>query len=99
MKLKIYNPKTLKQIARDFTKTKDKELDKQLAKKMISPFFFNDGNLKICFKINLDSHNINHANSMLSITPIYTDFGIETRYINEILMEMATVYARLANQY
>ena len=36
---KVYNPKTLKQIARDITKTKDKELDKQLAKRLISPVF------------------------------------------------------------
>ena len=35
---------------------------------------------------------------MLSITPIYTDFGIETRYIEKNLKEMATIYARLINQ-
>ena len=54
--------------------------------------------LKIGFKINLESHNVNQANSILSITPIYPDFGIETKYINKILQGMATFYARLINQ-
>ena len=31
--------------------------------------------------------------------PNYPDFGIETRYIGKILKEMATIYARLINQY
>ena len=30
---------------------------------------------------------------------MYPDFGIETRYINKILKEMATNYAKLINQY
>ena len=34
---KIYNPKTLKQIARENIKMNDKELDKELAEKMINP--------------------------------------------------------------
>ena len=61
---------------------------------MINPYYFTDRNLKTGFKNNLDSHNINHANSLLTISPIYTDFGIESRYINKILKEMATIYAR-----
>ena len=51
------------------------------------------------FKINLESHNLSHAKSILSIIPTYPHFGIETRYINKILKEMATIYARLINQY
>ena len=39
----------------------------------------------MCFEINLDSHNINYAISILFIIPIEIDFGIETRYINKIL--------------
>ena len=50
-------------------------------------------------KINLESHNINHVISFLSIAPIYPDIVIETRYIKKILKEMATIYARLMNQY
>ena len=55
--------------------------------------------MRIDFKINLESHNVNHANSILTIIPIYPDFVIETRYINKILEEMGTIYARLINQY
>ena len=65
---------------------------------MINPFYFFDENFEILFKINLDSHII-HAFSILSNIPIYPDFGIETKYINKILKEMAAIYARLMNQY
>ena len=37
---KVYNPKTLKQIARENIKMNDKELDKELAKKMNNPYYF-----------------------------------------------------------
>ena len=96
---KVYNPKTLQQLARQNIKMNDKELDKEIAKKMINPYYFTDENLKIGFKINLESHNINHANSLLNIIPNFPDIGIEKRYINKILKEMATIYARLINQY
>ena len=46
---------------------------------MIHPYYFNEENLKTCFKIILESHNVNHAFSMLTITIMYPDFGIETR--------------------
>ena len=98
-KQKVYNPNTLKQIARQNNKMNDKKTDKEIAKKMIIPFYFIDENLKIGFKINLESPNINHANSLLNIEPNFPDIGIETRYINKILKEMATIYARLINQY
>ena len=96
---KVYNPKTLKQIARQNIKINDKELDKKIAKRMINPYYFIDENLKIGFKTNLESHNINHANFLLNIEPNFPGIGIETRYINKILKEMATIYARLINQY
>ena len=35
---KIYNNKTLEQIAREKIKMNDKEIDKELAKKMIIPY-------------------------------------------------------------
>ena len=44
------------------------QLDEELAKKMINPYYFTDEKLKKCFKINLESHNLIHANSILSIT-------------------------------
>ena len=65
---------------------------------MINPYYFTDESLKIGFKINLESHNINHANSLLNIEPNFPDIGIETRYNNKILKEMATIYTRLLNQ-
>ena len=45
---------------------------------MNNPYSFTNGNLRIGFKINLENININHANSVLTITQIYPDFGIET---------------------
>ena len=92
---KVYNPKTIKQIAREKIKLDDKELNKR----MINPYYFIDENLKSGFKTILESHNINHANSLLNIVPNFPDIGIETRYINIILKEMTTIYARLLNQY
>ena len=78
---KVCNPKTLKQLAGEKIKLDDKEL----AKMMINPFYFFDENLKIGFKINLESHNIIHAKSILSITPMFPEFGIEFSLINKII--------------
>ena len=76
---KIYNPESLKNLARNNIKLGDKQLNKELARKMINPYYFTDRNLKVGFKINLDSHHINHANSKLTITPSYPEFGMEVR--------------------
>ena len=76
---KVYNPKTLKQKASENNKISDKELDKEIAEKMINPYYFTDENLKIGLKIILESHNINHAKSLLVIGPIFPDIRIETR--------------------
>ena len=51
------------------------------------------------FKNNLDSHHINHANSKLSITPTYPEFGIEVRYINKIIKELSFIKTRLIKHY
>ena len=95
---KVYNPKSLSQIARDNMRLDDRQLKKELAKKMINPYFFTDRILKIGVRINLDSHHINHANSKLTITPSFKEFCIEFRYINKIMKELAVIYARLINQ-
>ena len=50
---------------------------------MINPYYFIDENLKNGFKNNLESHNINHANSILTITPNFPEFGIILRYIKK----------------
>ena len=95
---KIYNPRSLKQLARDNIRLDDKQLNKELAKKMINPYYFPDRNLKVGFKINLDSHNLHHANFKLTIIPNYLEFGIEVRYINKIMKELSIIYARSINQ-
>ena len=66
---------------------------------MLNPYYLTDRNLKVGFKINLDSHHINHANSKLTTIPDYPEFGIEVRYINKVIKELSVIYARLINQY
>ena len=66
---------------------------------MIIPYYFSDENLKVGFKIILDSHNFHHTNSKSTLTPYHPDFGIEVRYINKIMEELAVIYARIINQY
>ena len=66
---------------------------------MINPYYFTDRNLKVGFKIHLDIHHINHANSKLTITPNYPESGIEFRYFNKILKDLSFFYARLLNQF
>ena len=66
---------------------------------MINPYYLSDRNLQVAYKINLDSHHINHLNSKLTITSILKNTRIEFRFINKIMREMAIIYARLINQY
>ena len=96
---KIYNPISLKKLARNKINLDDKHLNKELAKKMINPYYFSDRNLIVAYKINLVSHYINHLNSKITITSNFEITGIEFRFINEIMREMAIIYARLINQY
>ena len=77
----------------------DKQLIRELAKEMINPIYFFDRALQIGFKIALESHHFNHANSNFFIKPNYPDFGIEARYINKVIKELSVFYARLLNQY
>ena len=92
---KVYNPKTLIQLATEKIKLDDKEL----AKLMINPYYFIDKNLKNGFKIILESHNFSHANSILTILPKFPEYGIEFRYINKIIKELSVICSRLINQY
>ena len=96
---KRYNPRSLKQIARDNIRLDDRQLNKELAEKMNNPYYFTDRNLKVAYKIALDSHNLHHTNSKLTITPTFPEFGREFRFINKIMKELAVIYARLINQY
>ena len=65
---------------------------------MINPFYFIDDTLKFGFKYKLESHNFNHAISFLNFIPNFPDIGIGTIFINKILKEKATIYARLIYQ-
>ena len=64
---------------------------------MINPYYFTDRNLKIAYKINLDSHNLHHKNSKLTITPTLQEIRIEFRFIIKIMKELSAIYARLIN--
>ena len=55
--------------------------------------------MKVGFKINLDSHHINLANSKLNIIPNYPEIGIEVRFIIIILKELPVIYARIINHF
>ena len=96
---KLNNPNSWEQIARGNVRFDDKQVNKEVAKKMFNPYYFTDKNLKVGFKITLDSHHINHANSKLTIIPNYPEFGIDVRYIDKILKELSVIYARIINQY
>ena len=48
----LYNPKSLKQLARNNNKLDDKQLNEELARKMIDPYYFTYTKLKVGFKIN-----------------------------------------------
>ena len=96
---KIFNPKSLKQFSVDNVRLYDKQLNKEIVKKMLNLYYFTDRALRVGFNIILDSHHINQANSKLTINPNYPEFVIEVRYIDEIMKEMAVIYARLINKY
>ena len=79
----IYNPKSLKQIARKNIRLDDEQINKEVAKKMPDLFYSTDRALKVGFKINLDRLHINLANSKLTILPNYSGFGIKIIYNNK----------------
>ena len=66
---------------------------------MINPYYFVDENLKIVFKINLESHNISHTNSILTTVLNYPEFVIGFRYFNKIIKGLSVIYAKFWNQY
>ena len=96
---KIYNPRSSKQLARDNIRLDDIQLNGELGRRMLHPYYFSDRNLKIAYKINLDSHHINHLNPKITISSNFQDTGIEFRFINNTMSEKSFIYARLINQY
>ena len=97
--LKIQNAKPLRKIDRQNIRLDHKELFKELARKIFNPYYFTVRAVRVGFNITLDSYHINHANCILSIIPIFIEVGIENRYVKNFLQGMATIYARLMNQY
>ena len=86
---KKYNPLKLSDLARDKINLNDKELNKQIAKKMLNPYYFKNKNLYNILKINLDSHHINHLNSKLTISStLEYDNSIDMDLINQLVKEM-----------
>ena len=51
IKLKIYNPENLTQIARESNKSDDKQSKKELAIRMFNPYYFTDRALQVGFNI------------------------------------------------
>ena len=96
---KLYNPKLLKQVARDNIKLDDKQLYEEIARKMFKPYCFTDGALQVGLNNTPDSRHINHAKSKIIIKPNFHELGIEVPYINKILKVMAIIFARLYNQH
>ena len=92
---KVFNPKPLKQIARENNKRDYKQSKKEVAKKMIFPYYFTDRSLQFDFNINLDSHLNNHTISKITIKPNFPELVIQFQYTNKILKEMTITYARL----
>ena len=99
IKKHIYNPKTLKQIAMENIKLDDSQLNKQLAEKMINPYYFTDRAMRVGFNITLESHHFNHAISKIIKKPNYPEIGIEVRYNIKIKKELSNIHARLINHY
>ena len=71
---KVYNPQWLRQMARNNMKLDDKQLDEELARKMINPYYFTDKKLQVGYIFTLESHHINQANSKLIIKLNYPEF-------------------------
>ena len=88
---RTYNPTALKQMATDDMKMDDKQLNKELAKKMIIPQYFTDRIPEIAFNFDLDSRHINHAICKSTITP--KNLELTKSYCKKVVKEMAYNHA------
>ena len=66
---------------------------------MMNPYYFTDKALRVGFNFTLENHHINPANSKVTITPNFPEFGFEVRYIDKIKKEVYVISARLTNRY
>ena len=95
--MKLKQVPTLKQLAKSKINISGKVLENEIAKRMINPYYFSR-RFENQYKINLDSHNINHLNSKITITNKY-DLPIDMYDVDSILREMSIIYSRLIDQY
>ena len=79
--LKVSNPKPIKETVRKNINLADKQLEKELAKKTLNPYYFTDRDWRIESNINLDTHHINHANSKLTIEHIFHNLRLNSRIL------------------
>ena len=86
--MKLKQVPTLKQLARQKLNISGKVLDNEIAKRTINPYYFSRRFVNQ-YKIILDSHNINHINSKITITNKY-DLTIDMYDVDNILREMGT---------
>ena len=73
-----------------------KGLRKEIAKRMINPYYFSR-RYETQYKIILDSHHINHIDSKITIASEY-HLSVQIDDVNNILKEMTIILARLINQ-
>ena len=81
MNVKKVNLKPLREIPRENFKL----IEKQLAKKMMNPFYFSDRALQVGLNITLDTQHINHGSFKLTNQPNCKEIGIEIKFVNKIL--------------
>ena len=86
-KKKIYNPKSLEQLAREKRKIDDEEL----AKKLFKPYIFTNRALQIGLNITLDIHHKNVSNLEKTMIPNFPEIGIELQYIKKVLDDMTKI--------
>ena len=75
--IKVYNPKLLKQIARERIKINDEELENQLAKKIINPYNF-------WIWIGIISQHVILSEQILSRTPTEFQYVKRSVFIKEV---------------
>ena len=83
IKFKKHNPKSLKQLARDNIELDDKQLNEELAKKMLNRYYFTDENLRVGFS---KGDSTNYTQLLKSFTTLFLaiESTIYPRYIMKI---------------
>ncbi len=77
---------SLKEITKNKINLPKKELDKEIAKKMLNPYYLSPLYQRY-YKTILQSHNINHLNSRVEIVSITDSDKIEKNDINNLVFQ------------